>query len=181
MTAAREVLDRLTEIGATVKPAGDRLVVRAGPQPVPGELVQRLREAKAEILAALAPDGRTTGAAEAFCRCDPGEAAWWRRHFIIRAIDCGVGVARSRAEAKRLAWAELQNRWHRLHGERVPRDLCAGCRRLLGGAEALDLIDGNRVHIADGYDCLIRHGERWRGMATAALLSMGLAQPAESE
>ncbi len=56
MTApAQELLDRFAEIGASVRPGGeDRLVVRAGARPVPAALVRQLREAKAQILAALA-------------------------------------------------------------------------------------------------------------------------------
>jgi hypothetical protein len=56
-TAARELLDRFAEIGASVRPGGeDRLVVSAGARPVPAALVQQLREAKAEILAVLVSD-----------------------------------------------------------------------------------------------------------------------------
>jgi hypothetical protein len=61
-------------------------------------------------------------------------------------------------------------------GERVSRELCAGCRRPIGNAEALDMIDGNRVHLAI-LDCLIRHGERWRAAATRALIAIGLRPP----
>lgn len=82
----------------------------------------------------------------------------------------------SRDEAESLAWGELQNRWHMARGERVSRVFCAGCRRPIGGEEALDLIDGNRVHLAT-LDCLIRHGERWRRTATQALVRMGLQPP----
>jgi hypothetical protein len=54
-------------------------------------------------------------------------------------------------------------RWHLAHGERVPRNICASCRRpITPGQQALDLADENCVHLADGYDCLIRHGDRWR-------------------
>jgi hypothetical protein len=83
----------------------------------------------------------------------------------------------SRAEAEALAWGEMQNRWHAEHGERVSRDLCAGCRRAIGSAQALDMIDGNRVHIGGGNDCLIRHGDRWRAAATRALMGLGLRPP----
>jgi hypothetical protein len=83
------------------------------------------------------------------------------------------GGSYTREEAEHLAWSELQGRWHMEHGERAPRDLCAGCRRLIGGNPVLDLIDGCRVH-ADGYDCLIRWGERWRAAATRALVAMGV-------
>jgi hypothetical protein len=48
--------------------------------------------------------------------------------------------------------------------------LCAGCRRpILPGDEILDLADDNRVHLADGYACLIRWGETWRKAARKAL------------
>ena len=64
--------------------------------------------------------------------------------------------------------------WHLAHGERVPRDLCAGCRRpIMPGQATLDLADDNRVHFphgVDGYDCLIRHGERWSRVAHDAVV-----------
>jgi hypothetical protein len=84
------------------------------------------------------------------------------------------GETRESCKQQSLAWGAAQNRWHLEHGERVPPDLCAGCRQPIGGAEALDLIDGNRVHLSDGYNCLIRHGERWRAAATRALAELGL-------
>jgi hypothetical protein len=55
MTAARDLLADLAAIGATVEPVGDRLILRAGAVPVPAALVARIRDAKAEVLAALAP------------------------------------------------------------------------------------------------------------------------------
>jgi hypothetical protein len=55
MNAARELLDDLAVIGATIEPADDRLILRAGPTAIPATLVSRIREAKTDILAALAP------------------------------------------------------------------------------------------------------------------------------
>jgi hypothetical protein len=80
-------------------------------------------------------------------------------------------------EAVWLAWAELQVRWHKLHGELVPADLCGGCRRPLGDGETLALGDGNRVHL-DDLNCLLQHGERWRCAATRGLTALGLRAPA---
>ena len=54
MNAARELLDDLAVIGATVEPAGDRLILRAGPTAIPAKLVNRIREAKADLIATLA-------------------------------------------------------------------------------------------------------------------------------
>jgi len=68
-----------------------------------------------------------------------------------------------------LAKAARETRWHLDHGERVPHELCAGCRRPMTlGQQTLELADNNRVHFphgAAGYDCLIRHGDRWRRAA----------------
>jgi hypothetical protein len=69
-----------------------------------------------------------------------------------------------------LAIGQLESEWHLALGERVPRDLCAGCRRPIApGEDVLDLADDNRVHLADGYACLIQHGERWRRAPRQAL------------
>jgi hypothetical protein len=83
----------------------------------------------------------------------------------------------SRAEANRLARDELENLWHLQHGERVPRDLCAGCRKPIGDAASLDLIDGNRVHLTDRNGCLVQHGNRWRANAARALDDCSQAEP----
>jgi hypothetical protein len=101
----------------------------------------------------------------------------YEERAVIREYDGGC----SRAEAERLAWGELQSRWHIENGERVPRDLCAGCRKPIGNARALDLIDGNRVHLDDQNVCLIRHGNRWRAVARRALAALGLRPPATGE
>jgi hypothetical protein len=56
MNTARDLLHDLAVIGATIRPAGDRLILRAGATPVPAGLVSRVREAKAELLATLGTD-----------------------------------------------------------------------------------------------------------------------------
>jgi len=101
-------------------------------------------------------------------------SGWKAERAAIRQYEGGY----SRAEAELLAWRELENRWNLAHGERVLRELCAGCRRPIGTEAALDLIDGNRVHDPEDNDCLIRHGERWRATAARALIAMGLQPPA---
>jgi hypothetical protein len=53
LSAAGDVLHELRAIGATIEPAGDRLVLRAGPKPVPVSVIRRVRGAKAELLALL--------------------------------------------------------------------------------------------------------------------------------
>jgi hypothetical protein len=107
----------------------------------------------------------------------PPDPTWWRDEFEERAAHWEFGGNRSREEAEALAWGELENRWNIEHGERVSRGVCAGCRRPIGEAPALDLIDGNRVHDTAGHGCLIQYGDRWRGAATRALMEMGLVRP----
>jgi hypothetical protein len=58
----------------------------------------------------------------------------------------------------------------------MPEWQCAGCGEPVGGFPALTLSDCARVHF-ERLDCLIRHGERWRSAATAALVAMGLKPP----
>jgi hypothetical protein len=111
-------------------------------------------------------------------------AAWtasdWRDFFEERAAFRQYDASCNRAEAERLAWSELQNRWHFDHGARAPRDLCAGCRRPIGNELVIDMVDGNRVHDGVDHPCLIQHGSRWRAAATRGLLEMGLKQPIAS-
>jgi hypothetical protein len=54
MSAARDLLDDLAVIGATIEPAGDRLILRAGATAIPAPLVGRVRQAKGDLLAMLA-------------------------------------------------------------------------------------------------------------------------------
>ena len=53
MNLADDLLKDLTGIGATIEPAGDRLILRAGPTANPATLVGRIRGAKRELMAAL--------------------------------------------------------------------------------------------------------------------------------
>ena len=46
MSVARNLLDDLAVIGATIKPAGDRLILRAGRTAIPAALVSRVRAGK---------------------------------------------------------------------------------------------------------------------------------------
>jgi hypothetical protein len=156
-----DLLDRLTEIGATIRPAGDHLILRAGSKPVPAELVKRIHEAKVEVFAALLPEAN--------------EARHWQERFTVLTFAWGAGK-RDWEAAKRLAWGDLQNEWHKRHGRRWPAWQCAGCERPISGIEAIDLPDSSRVHF-EPIDCTLKYGLRWRGDAQKALLSLGLKPP----
>jgi hypothetical protein len=81
-----------------------------------------------------------------------------------------------RAEADRFAWREIERRWHFAHREQVPAEVCAGCGQLIAADEALQLIDGARVHM-NGHRCRIAYEQRWRRAASSALVALGLQPP----
>jgi hypothetical protein len=152
---AGALIAKVHEAGGTIHRDGDQIDLRA-PAPLPADFVASIREAKAAVLEILA------------------EAPDWRaRHR--EALACWSAL-RPGEEAAGLAWGELEDRWHRRHGTRVPQWQCAGCGKAIGGLAALALADGNRVHI-DKLDCLLRFGERWRSEAAAALRALGLSEP----
>jgi hypothetical protein len=161
MSTVDELLDSLARIGATIRPAGDRLILRAGATAVPAELVWRIRQAKSELLAAVCPQDN--------------ETRYWHERFTALTFAWGAGK-RDWESAKRLAWGDLQNEWHKKHGRRWPTWLCAGCEKLVGGLDSIDLADGNRVHV-EALDCMIEFGRRWRGDARRGLISLGLEPP----
>jgi hypothetical protein len=68
MSAAQEVCRHLAAIGATIEQAGDRLLLRAGPKPIPAAIVRRVREAKPELLALLQQRASTLAAEPRFAR-----------------------------------------------------------------------------------------------------------------
>ncbi len=82
-----------------------------------------------------------------------------------------------RVDAELLAWREIEWRWHLEHRERASAEVCAGCDQLIRANEALDLIDGARVHM-NKHSCRTAFEQRWRRAATDALTKLGLQPPA---
>jgi hypothetical protein len=156
---ALALLLRARDVGLRVEAAGGKLTVR-GPKRAEA-VVRLLAEHKAEVLAALTP--RPAGATE---------AAYWKERFTARTFEW-LRAERGWEAAKRLAWGDLQNEWHALHGRRWPNWQCAGCDGAISGRRALDLPDGNRVHL-EPIDCLINFGRRWRDAANTGLGALGL-------
>jgi hypothetical protein len=156
---AAELIAAVRAAGGTIRRDGDAIELIA-PAPLPADLVARIRAAKPALLAVL-----------------DEPADWHARH--AEALQYW-SVLHHPAEAAALAWGELQNRWHRLHGIRVPTWQCAGCGEAIGGIASLDMPDGNRVH-ADELNCLIRYGHHWRSEATKALSTIGLSPPEMAE
>jgi len=198
---AADAVNLLAEIrrsGGDVRLVGcDRLKLVAPTALLP-ELAERVRASKPMLLAALADTCRIASAAQeggggvlnprrnsatpqrstaksSSDRAMPTPAAdWHARHSEALAR---WGALHPAEEAAGLAWGELVSRWHMQHGERVPHWQCVGCREPIGGRAALDLADGNRVHLNE-FNCLLRFGERWRSEAAAGLEALGLVPPA---
>jgi hypothetical protein len=175
---AHRLIEYARAAGCSIEIEDGDLVVEADCDP-PADLIASLRQHKAELITFL--DSTETGHSMptrtlplASALADPEV---WRDLYEERAAHRQYDGGYPRLEAEALTWAEAQLRWHAQHGERVPKDICAGCRRPIGAAAALDLIDGSRVHLHDANDCLIRHDERWRARATRALMALGLRPP----
>jgi hypothetical protein len=152
------LLRRAEQVGLRVEAAGDQLKIRGPKAAEP--VVRLLAEHKREVLRALA---------------NMPEADAWNQRYDALTFRCSIGQ-RPWSKARRLAWGQLQNEWHSNHGGRSPSWQCAGCKSPIGGAAALDLPDGNRVHF-DPIDCLVRFGRLWRGTADEALKSLGMKPP----
>src|SRR5262245_16054048 len=134
------LLQRARDAGLQLEAAGQALKVK-GPRQAEA-LVKLLAKNKAAVLAAL----------------EPRTSTYWRERFDALVSIWSNG--RSETEARRLAWSDLQNEWHQLHGRRWPAWQCAGCEKPLSSLSALDLPCGNRVHLAD-LNCLVTFGCRW--------------------
>ena len=100
----------------------------------------------------------------------------WSDLYEERAAHRQFDGGYPRVEAELLAWREIEWRWHFAHREPVPAEVCAGCGQLIGAAEALDLIDGARVHMK-GHRCRTAYEQRWRRAASSALVTLGLQPP----
>jgi hypothetical protein len=167
------LLHRAQEAGLRLEPVGDKLLVR-GPKRAEA-VVKLLADHKAEVLAALSVGASTSERGDQENATDNTEARRWRDLFATRTTDWFRGD-RGWEEAQRLAWGDVENEWHELYGRRWPSWQCAGCNAPLGGSQALDLPDGNRVHF-EPIDCVIRFGKRWRDDASEALVAFGLEPP----
>jgi phenylalanine-4-hydroxylase len=157
------LLRRAQAAGLTVQAVGTQLKISGPRQAEP--IVKLLAEHKSEVLAAIA-------SADASQR--------WRERYTALTFVWSNGRRRKWEKARRLAWSDLQNEWHALHGSRFPPWQCAGCQNPLSGLATLDLPDGNRVHF-DNIECLISFGCHWRRIAQERLIAAGLKPPDPAE
>jgi hypothetical protein len=97
MTLAQALLTEAATVGLTIRRRGNRLALVA-PTPPPADLVERLRQAKPALLAALpdeddpadppfiAPDGTDDGPHEPCPKC--GGRNFWRPSMTTKAWRC---------------------------------------------------------------------------------------------
>jgi len=102
------LLRRAGEAGLRVAAQGNKLVIRGPRRAEP--VVRLLLTHKPAVIAALA-------------------ANWRVRH---REALAHWSTLHSTAQAARRAWGEMEDRWYRLHGARVPPWQCAGCDAPIG-------------------------------------------------
>jgi hypothetical protein len=158
------LLRRARDAGLAVAAEDDKLVIRGPKRAEPVALL--LIEHKPEVLATLFPAQRA--------------AQQWRHRYAARISHWFLHGQRRWQEAEALAYNELLNEWHMLHGRRWPQCQCAGCDEPIAERAARILADDNVVHFED-LDCLLSHGERWRRAAIAGLRTVGLDPPRGSE
>jgi hypothetical protein len=84
------------------------------------------------------------------------------------------------AVARRLADGMACSIWHRLYGERVDLDHCAGCRTPMI-SQPFGLPDGTVVHVDPDFECLKLYGRRWRQTAADALAKLGIIVDGDPE
>jgi hypothetical protein len=99
MSAAQEVCRHLAAIGATIEQAGDRLLLRAGPKPIPAAIIRRVREAKPELLILLQQtsglrfarlmDANGEPGLEQPCAARRGQLQELDRTFLHFCVHCG--------------------------------------------------------------------------------------------
>jgi hypothetical protein len=137
------------------------------------DFVKQVRAVKLELIVALTAS--TSESADLAKAVPANDVLWWQRRFTVRTFEWLRGNRNWQA-AKRLAWGDLQNDWHGMYSRRWPTWQCAGCEGAIGGLDALNLPDGNRVH-REPIACLIAFGNRWRSDADDGLVALGLQAP----
>jgi hypothetical protein len=158
MSAAHSLLQEVAAAGARLRIVGDRIKVK--PAKLPGNLLDRLRQAKPELLALLSPPPHD----------DAGAWRAWHREMVAKWHGRGHPLA----DATRLAYGEAVNLIHSRRPVWLEAGTCAGCQQALVAPWLLTLPDGVAVH---DQACLVAYGRQWRGEAAIALAAHGIARP----
>src|ERR1700730_19260010 len=100
MSAALDILRRLSDLGARVECRGERVVVRTGCRPVPPELIEAARQVKAELSKVLNAEEDAQSARSERLRCATGQnprvSAVSFEDAHLSAFDERLGAERSK-------------------------------------------------------------------------------------
>jgi hypothetical protein len=94
VNAAASLIQELAGIGASIKPAGAQLILRAGPNPIPPALVRRAREVKEGLIEILAvPESEIVRWLDLHpAPSPPGRCAWCRESDRSDAVVLPFGT-----------------------------------------------------------------------------------------
>jgi hypothetical protein len=154
MTSAQQLIAEVRALGGILSVMGERLRIESD-EPVPDELLSRLRAAKAEVIDVI--------------RRRPWGAQDWRDHFDERAAIIEHDGASSRTEAEDAALSHCIVKWLALN---PPADrgqhACCFCG-LYAGADAIAVFAGEAsVHRIVHVRChTAMRAERWAEAAAA--------------
>jgi hypothetical protein len=173
MNAARELLYDLAEIGATIKTAGDRLILRAGSAAIPADLIARIRQTKAELLDTLsvAPSN------------DGWTAEDWRVFYNERAGSFEFDGELPRAPAEAQAFEACIIEWLNRNPAPSLPGRCAWCSRCERSSDAVVPFGTEPgTHAWLHWECWRPWQEARRGEAEMALSQIGgLSNAPQSE
>jgi hypothetical protein len=184
-TVQRDLLTaRRAEIAALLaEPANDRDVSRDVPaDDLPPDLQSAFdeRAAIAELDGGLDREAAERLARQEVTSGPVGNDVTSWRSWMRSRLPVWQARGLSTREAARVIWAEAESAWHLRHPPPVDPDRCAGCGEWMLDGPGMSLLDGAVIHFGnpDRFDCMILHGETWRGAASTALVALGLRKPA---
>ena len=113
MSEASGLIEELTGIGATIEATGNGLVLRAGPYPIPSQLVRRVKDAKSDLVAVLRTKSLESQVVNWLddhpAPSQPGWCAWCGKRDRPEAVVLPFGT-----EVGKHTWlhAECWSPWH---------------------------------------------------------------------
>jgi hypothetical protein len=113
LSEASGLIEELIGIGATIEATGNGLIPRAGPLPIPSQLVRRVKHAKSDLIAVLRTKSLETRIVSWLDHhpvpSPPGWCAWCGKRDRPEAIVLPFGT-----EAGKHTWlhAECWSPWH---------------------------------------------------------------------
>jgi hypothetical protein len=173
---ASDLIREVEHAGGYIRAEGTQLKL-AAPSPLPPNLIERLKEKKAEIIRLLIEDKSAVSVSS----LDSFDTFDWRDWIAERAaiLEYDGGLCRTEADQRSFEHALIE--WQNRHPYSSNPDNCAGCGDPIH-QQATDwrpLADGATVHYGStwGLQCMERHALRRREDALNALANLGIGMP----